>query len=156
MNRIFLVFLLFLTLGASAEATAVNVQKAGAMATFPPDTATLQLKFTNLKSVNSIVHIALYRDGVNFLGSEPFHAVKVKTQSVAEIETTVHLPAGEYSIAVFQDLNANGHLDKNFIGYPKEPFGFSRNFVPRMSKPSWADTSFRLDSMHQLEIELIR
>lgn len=32
---------------------------------------------------------------------------------------------GEYAIAVIQDLNENEILDKNFLGIPKEPYGFS-------------------------------
>ena len=32
---------------------------------------------------------------------------------------------GEYAVAVFQDLNENETLDKNFLGIPKEPYGFS-------------------------------
>ena len=33
--------------------------------------------------------------------------------------------SGEYAIAVIQDLNENEKLDKNFLGIPKEPYGFS-------------------------------
>ncbi len=32
---------------------------------------------------------------------------------------------GEYAVAIIQDLNENGTLDKNFLGIPKEPYGFS-------------------------------
>jgi uncharacterized protein (DUF2141 family) len=35
------------------------------------------------------------------------------------------LPPGEYAAAAFQDVNGNGKLDKNFLGMPREPYGFS-------------------------------
>lgn len=35
------------------------------------------------------------------------------------------LSPGRYAIAVYQDKNKNGKLDKNFFGMPKEPYGFS-------------------------------
>jgi uncharacterized protein (DUF2141 family) len=35
------------------------------------------------------------------------------------------LPPGEYAAVAFQDVNGNGKLDKNFIGMPTEPYGFS-------------------------------
>jgi len=35
------------------------------------------------------------------------------------------LDQGEYAVAIIQDLNENGELDKNFLGIPKEPYGFS-------------------------------
>lgn len=43
---------------------------------------------------------------------------------------------GTYSIAVFHDRNGNGKLDRNFIGLPSEPYGFS-NDVGRRGPPSF-------------------
>jgi uncharacterized protein (DUF2141 family) len=42
---------------------------------------------------------------------------------------------GSYSIAVFHDTNGNGKLDRNFIGLPSEPYGFS-NDVGRRGAPN--------------------
>ena len=36
----------------------------------------------------------------------------------------------EFAIGSFQDFNKNKKIDKNFLGIPKEPFGFSNN--PRL------------------------
>ena len=35
------------------------------------------------------------------------------------------LDQGNYAVAIIQDLNGNGELDKNILGIPKEPYGFS-------------------------------
>jgi uncharacterized protein (DUF2141 family) len=35
------------------------------------------------------------------------------------------LKPGAYSVSVFQDFNGNEKVDKNFVGKPKEPYGFS-------------------------------
>jgi uncharacterized protein (DUF2141 family) len=43
---------------------------------------------------------------------------------------------GRYAIAIFHDLNGNGELDRNFIGLPSEPYGFS-NDVGRRGPPSF-------------------
>ena len=32
---------------------------------------------------------------------------------------------GNYAVAIIQDLDENGELNKNFLGIPKEPYGFS-------------------------------
>ena len=37
------------------------------------------------------------------------------------------IPPGTYAIAVFHDENANGKLDKNFLGIPCEGYGASNN-----------------------------
>ena len=43
---------------------------------------------------------------------------------------------GSYAVAVFHDLNGNTKLDRNFIGLPSEPYGFS-NDVGRRGIPSF-------------------
>jgi len=43
---------------------------------------------------------------------------------------------GSYAIAVFHDTNGNGKLDRNFIGLPSEPYGFS-NDVGRRVAPNF-------------------
>jgi uncharacterized protein (DUF2141 family) len=35
------------------------------------------------------------------------------------------LPPGTYAVAIYQDNNENGQLDKSGLGIPKEPYGFS-------------------------------
>ncbi|MEZ0169175.1 DUF2141 domain-containing protein [Microvirga sp. TS319] len=43
---------------------------------------------------------------------------------------------GSYSIAVFHDTNGNGKLDRNILGLPSEPYGFS-NDVGRRGPPNF-------------------
>jgi uncharacterized protein (DUF2141 family) len=65
------------------------------------------------------------------------------------VSITFELPNGDYAIAVYQDLNKNKRLDKNFFGVPKEPYGFSNNFKPKMSAPDFSDCSFTLSGTEQ-------
>ncbi|NJO70690.1 MAG: DUF2141 domain-containing protein [Oscillatoriales cyanobacterium RM1_1_9] len=37
------------------------------------------------------------------------------------------LAPGNYAIAIFQDLNGDSILNRNPLGIPTEPFGFSQN-----------------------------
>jgi uncharacterized protein (DUF2141 family) len=57
------------------------------------------------------------------------------------------LPHGDYAIALFQDANSNGILDKNFLGIPKENYGFSGKKV--FGKPDFADAAFTLKTDEQ-------
>jgi uncharacterized protein (DUF2141 family) len=38
-----------------------------------------------------------------------------------------NLPPGTYGVAAIHDENSNAKLDKNFLGIPKEGFGFANN-----------------------------
>jgi uncharacterized protein (DUF2141 family) len=46
-----------------------------------------------------------------------------------------HLPPGDYGVAAIHDENRNAKLDRNFIGIPREGFGFANNPHVGMSSP---------------------
>jgi uncharacterized protein (DUF2141 family) len=54
------------------------------------------------------------------------------------------LPPGRYAFAVIHDENSNHKLDRNFIGYPKEGFGFSTNPRVYLSAPSFEATAVQV------------
>jgi len=62
------------------------------------------------------------------------------------------LPSGVYGISGFHDENRNGKLDTNFIGYPTEEYGASRNARNTFSAPSFSDAKFKY-SGGTLELE---
>lgn len=46
-----------------------------------------------------------------------------------------NLPPGDYAIAAIHDENRNAKLDRNFLGIPKEGFGFANNPHVGLSAP---------------------
>ncbi len=48
-----------------------------------------------------------------------------------------NIPPGDYGIAAIHDENSNHHLDRNFIGIPKEGFGFANNPHVGLSAPAF-------------------
>lgn len=67
-------------------------------------------------------------------------ALEVKEVSLQHVFTEI--PAGQYAIAVFQDVNRDGELTKNLVGAPKEPYGFSRNVYGMFGPPDFEDVAF--------------
>lgn len=65
-----------------------------------------------------------------------------------------NIPDGDYSIAVFQDMNKNRFLDKNFIGKPTERCGFSNNAHGFMSPPSWKKAKVRIEKNKTIRITI--
>ncbi len=63
------------------------------------------------------------------------------------------VPAGIYGVALYQDLNGNQELDRNALGIPTEPFGFSNNPTIRFSAPTFDDFKFEFSGRDQ-EIEV--
>ena len=61
-----------------------------------------------------------------------------------DLEINIMLPHGEYAITFFVDSNGNFKMDKNFLGIPKEQYGFSNNVMGRMSAPSFDQAKFTI------------
>jgi len=62
-------------------------------------------------------------------------------------ETTIvlhNVPTGVFGIQAFQDVNSNNKMDTTWVGLPLEPFGFSRDAVPFLSKPSFDEVKFTI------------
>ena len=59
-------------------------------------------------------------------------------------EFVINLPEGTYAIALFVDANENLKIDKNFLGIPKEQYGFSNNAMGKLSGPSFEQAKFQV------------
>lgn len=57
--------------------------------------------------------------------------------------TFSNMAPGVYGISAFHDVNENGKLDTNFVGYPVEEYGASRNARNLFSAPSFDDARFQ-------------
>jgi uncharacterized protein (DUF2141 family) len=65
------------------------------------------------------------------------------------------IPPGTYAIAVIHDENMNGKLDTNWMGLPKEGYGFSNTNISEFGAPAFSAASFRYDGQNlNLTIEL--
>jgi uncharacterized protein (DUF2141 family) len=49
------------------------------------------------------------------------------------------LPPGDYGVAAIHDENSNHKLDRNFLGIPKEGFGFANNPHVGLSAPAFRE-----------------
>jgi len=71
--------------------------------------------------------------------------------------TCENLPFGQYAVAVYHDLNNNGKMDKNTLGIPTEPYGFSNNVQVKWRHPKFTDAVFVLsNAKEELTVSLKR
>ncbi|MEN0065175.1 MAG: DUF2141 domain-containing protein [Myxococcota bacterium] len=77
----------------------------------------------------------------NGFPGDPTQAIaldQVKASAAVDGKVTCRFPKlteGKIGVAVRHDRNENGKLDSNLVGFPKEPFGFSRNAPLRTFGP---------------------
>jgi uncharacterized protein (DUF2141 family) len=86
---------------------------------------------------------------------EAFRSAEVKVVDGQAVVVFEAVPLGEYALKVFHDENDNQKLDTNFVGMPKEKFGFSNDAMGRFGPPSFEQARFRLEeSTTTLRVEM--
>ncbi len=125
------------------------------------DVGSVHLEIAGLKDASGDIYIAVYDSDDDWLGEETVLQQKVVIGDALDgevVRTELLLPAGEYAISIYYDVNNNGELDTNFIGIPKEPVALSNNARPSFGPPKYEDAVFTLGSepvVQQIEIEAI-
>ena len=109
--------------------------------------ANLRIVATNVKSDQGKLYVWVYDKKDDWL-SDRYRTQKGITVAGNRTNDSVTLelllPAGEYALSIFQDVNDDGKLARNFIGLPKEPAGLSNNLRPRFGPPKYKDAKFEV------------
>ncbi|MEP1096469.1 MAG: DUF2141 domain-containing protein [Cyclobacteriaceae bacterium] len=116
---------------------------------------TLEVQVTEIKKVHGQIGLCIYNSEEAYMHSD--EAVLCQWADVKDSRVPFKLeslPSGDYAIVIFQDLNGNKELDTNFMGIPKEPYGFSNNPSTRFGPPSFEGASFKVGSDTEIGIEL--
>lgn len=115
----------------------------------------LEVRVEGVESSTGLIQVALFTSHEGFLKDEgvyrsaSFRAQKGTTHVLLE-----DLPPGGYALAIFHDLNENEKLDKNWIGIPKEPMGFSNAHVKAFGPPSFEECRIDLRQHTTIAVRL--
>jgi uncharacterized protein (DUF2141 family) len=103
---------------------------------------TVNVTVTGIKAKQGFVMIALH-DEKAWSGA-PVTRAKVPVQSET-VTLTLAAPApGRYGIKLFHDVDGDGKMATNIVGFPTEPFGFSNDAPIRFGPPAFADAGFNV------------
>jgi uncharacterized protein (DUF2141 family) len=90
--------------------------------------AQAELVLEGLHPVSSTIFVAVHDNAKSFneQGGTPVKQLKVPHQSGNSAVIPIpDLKPGAYAFLVFQDENGNKQLDRNLLGIPTEPYGYS-------------------------------
>ena len=115
----------------------------------------LTVNISGIESIKGSVYIAVFSDSESF----PVFGKQWRGESISVTKklmsyTFKNIPHDTYALAVFHDENNNGILDKNALGIPLEPYGFSRNARSRFSAPPFEDAQFELKGKQSIDISI--
>ncbi len=112
-------------------------------------TATLTIYVENVGE-GGMVRLGLYdQAGYPDDKSKPVAYADVKAVTGETVITLRDVPPGIYAIETYQDVNCNDRMDTTWLGLPLEPYGFSRDAHPVLSKPPFSRVKFTLAAGEQ-------
>ena len=122
---------------------------------------TLIVEVNNIKKAGEI-HVAVYDNAEAFeadRGEKGGAAPGIVDGTIVMVEAGTstfeyELPAGQYAVGIFHDVNLNNKMDNNFLGLPKEQYGFSNNARALFGPPSFEDAAFELEGVTKQSIDL--
>ncbi len=114
------------------------------------------LEVTNLKNNKGNIIVAIFKDNETFQteedGTFDFKIFPKKSMKNGKLLVKFELPEGEYGLTLVDDENGNKTMDYNFIGLPKEGFGFSDYYHSGMTKPHFDKFKFNHSSKKDLRL----
>jgi uncharacterized protein (DUF2141 family) len=115
----------------------------------------LSVFIEGVKSSAGNINVAVYNHADGFLKMDRVY----KSGHTRAIKGITHLfiddlPEGEYALAVFHDENSNNILDTNWLGVPREAYGFSKGRVKMFGPPSFGECAMKISANSEIRIGL--
>jgi len=76
-------------------------------------------------------------------------AASAKIKHKTAVAYCENVAPGNYAAFIFHDENNNGVMDHNWLGLPKEKFGYYKNFKVKLLPPSFDDVAFNVSAQDQ-------
>ena len=119
-------------------------------------TTAITVTIKDIKTAKGQILMGIFKDDVSFEKETPYKKVQsFKTKiSNGRLQVEVKLEPGKYGISLVDDENFNGKMDFNFLGIPKEGFGFSNYYHTGLTKPKLSLFEFEVFENKSVKIEV--
>jgi uncharacterized protein (DUF2141 family) len=121
-----------------------NIPMASARSSCPG----IDVKVLNINNSVGNVACALFESPAGFPAEFQRYATNIMVIKIRDAQARfcfLNIPPGTYALAAVHDENMNGKLDKNWLGAPKEGYGFSNKAKAVLSAPSFSAATFKYD-----------
>jgi len=117
-----------------------------AWCSFSPAGSELEITFQGLKTQKGTVRLAVYDSEKAFMDESQARLVNVPISGTPTFSYNLNgLAPGKYALAFFQDENDNFKLDKNLLGIPTEPYGFSKTPESKWRVPDFEEIAVKIE-----------
>lgn len=111
---------------------------------------------SDIRSTKGNLIIQIYRDELSYENEQPYKQLIFIKDQIESGSTRVKfsIESGVYGFTLVDDENGNGRIDKNFIGMPKEGFGFSNFFMEKLKKPNFSQFQINVNKTKNIGIKV--
>jgi uncharacterized protein (DUF2141 family) len=105
----------------------------------------LTITVAGLRNHRGYVLLSLFKDGAGFPG-DPAKAFRKEKSAISGNQVVIHfpgIPAGNYAIVILHDENDDMKMNTNWLGLPREGYGFSNNVMGSLGPPAYNRASFK-------------
>jgi uncharacterized protein (DUF2141 family) len=115
----------------------------------------LEVIVQNVRPSKGHIRVCLFDNEKDFFGNarKCYDVIAPEDEHNIQVIFT-GLESNNYAVAVYQDFNRNDILDRNWLGLPKEPYGFSNNPSTFFGPPGFSRASFELKESKKIIIRL--
>ena len=109
----------------------------------PAAASELKLRLDGLKPKGQVMVLLFDAEQAWKAKNGPVREIRRRVSAAAAEVSLAGLNPGKYGVMVFQDLNLDGKMNFNAVGWPLEPYGFSNNSRGLFGPPAWSRAAFR-------------
>ncbi|MFN2313313.1 MAG: DUF2141 domain-containing protein [Bacteroidales bacterium] len=114
----------------------------------------VEVTVTGIRSEKGQIAIGIFHDEESFRREEAYLEIQFPKKDIRDGVMTVSfsLEPGIYGLSLLDDENSNSKMEYNFLGIPKEGFGFSGYYHTGITRPKFEDFRFTVVQGQEVKI----
>ncbi len=114
----------------------------------------VEVTVTGIRSEKGQIAIGVFIDEESFRREEAYLEIQFPKKDIIDGVMTVSfsLNPGIYGLSLLDDENSNRKMEYNFLGIPKEGFGFSGYYHTGITRPKFEDFMFTVVQGQEMKI----
>lgn len=114
----------------------------------------VEVTITGLRSAKGKIVIGVFKDDATFQKENAFISKSFSKEEIIDgrLKVSINLEPGIWGLSLLDDENSSGLMEYNFLGIPKEGFGFSDYYHSGFTKPKFEAFRFTLEKGQKKKI----
>ena len=116
----------------------------------------VEVTVTGIRAEKGQIAIGVFLDEESFRREKAYLEIQFPKKDIRDGVMTVSfsLEPGIYGLSLLDDENSNRKMEYNFLGIPKEGFGFSDYYHTGITRPKFADFRFTVVQGQDIKIKV--